>query len=115
MACTSNTKISPVGGNGGGNSTGGKGGPGDTGGNQGPAPDAGFGFNVPDGSAGGSGGAPGTPCTNLCTRKVTCPSGTTSLSGTVLAPTPPRFGKPDPIYNASSTSPTGRSSRSRRG
>jgi hypothetical protein len=49
---------------------------------------------------------PGTPagpgaCVNLCQRQQTCPGGgTTTLSGTVLAPTPPRFGTPDPIYNA---------------
>jgi hypothetical protein len=32
---------------------------------------------------------------------MTCPNGgTTSVSGTVFAPTPPRFGTPDPLYNA---------------
>jgi hypothetical protein len=51
---------------------------------------------------GGTGNVCGhNTCTNLCTRRVTCPSGgTTTISGTVLAPTPPRFGTPDPIYNA---------------
>src|SRR5260370_16758133 len=30
-----------------------------------------------------------------------CPGGaTTTLSGTVVAPTPPRFPRPDPLYNA---------------
>jgi hypothetical protein len=42
-----------------------------------------------------------TPCTNLCLRQTTCPgSGTTRVSGTVFAPTPARFGTPDPLYNA---------------
>ena len=42
------------------------------------------------------------PCTNLCLKQLTCPGGgTTSVSGTVFAPTPPaRFGTPDPLYNA---------------
>jgi len=42
-----------------------------------------------------------TPCTNLCLKQTTCPgNGTTSVSGVVYAPTPPRFGAPDPLYNA---------------
>src|SRR5262249_4003150 len=43
-----------------------------------------------------------TPCTNLCLKQTTCPAGgTTSVSGTVFAPTNPmRFGTPDPLYNA---------------
>jgi hypothetical protein len=108
LGCTKNN-ISPVGGKGGGgdNPTGGKGGPGDTGGRSGGTQDADFGFNVPDG--GPVGGAPGTPCTGLCTRRVTCPgSGDTTLSGTVFAPTPPKFGKPDPIYNALVYIPNGK-------
>jgi hypothetical protein len=41
------------------------------------------------------------PCTNLCLKQTTCPgSGTSSVSGTVYAPTPARFGSPDPLYNA---------------
>ena len=41
------------------------------------------------------------PCTNLCLKQTTCPAGgTTSVSGTVFAPTPSRFGSPDPLYNA---------------
>ncbi|HEY0710359.1 MAG TPA: hypothetical protein VGG33_26355, partial [Polyangia bacterium] len=46
-------------------------------------------------------GNPTGPCTGLCLRQVMCPGGgKTSLVGTVLAPTPPKFGTPDPIYNA---------------
>ncbi|HEV3193321.1 MAG TPA: hypothetical protein VGY54_22590, partial [Polyangiaceae bacterium] len=42
-----------------------------------------------------------TPCTNLCLKQTTCPgNGTTSVSGVVYAPTPPRFGVADPLYNA---------------
>ncbi len=41
------------------------------------------------------------PCINLCPKQVACANGaTTTLTGTVLAPTPPKFGAPDPIYNA---------------
>jgi hypothetical protein len=40
-------------------------------------------------------------CTELCLRQTTCSGGgTTSVSGTVLAPTPPVYGTPDPIYGA---------------
>jgi hypothetical protein len=62
--------------------------------------------DCPGGAACGADGTanvcPGTrPCVNLCPRQVKCPAGaTTSVSGTVLAPTPPRFGSPDPIYDA---------------
>jgi hypothetical protein len=42
----------------------------------------------------------GTPCTNLCTQQMHCMQGTTSVSGTVYAPTPPQYGMPDPLYNA---------------
>jgi hypothetical protein len=100
LGCTNNTMISTVGGNGGAGASpgGGKAGASGTGGTPGTAQDAGFGFDPGDASAGG---APGAACTNLCTRRVACPGGgDTTLSGTVLAPTPPRFGKPDPIYNA---------------
>jgi hypothetical protein len=38
-------------------------------------------------------------CTNLCQRQVSCPSGTTSLSGTVYAPAGAANGG-DPLYNA---------------
>ncbi len=58
-------------------------------------------------TCGGSGvpsvcGNPSGRCTNLCLRQVTTCPGTTStvVTGTVVAPTPPRFGAPDPIYNA---------------
>ena len=41
------------------------------------------------------------PCVNLCPLQQICPNGgTTSISGTVFAPTPARFGTPDPLYNA---------------
>ena len=58
-------------------------------------------------TCGGSGlanvcGNPAGTCTNLCLRQATtCPAGTTTVvTGTVVAPTPMRFGPPDPIYNA---------------
>jgi hypothetical protein len=44
---------------------------------------------------------PGGACVNLCTKQMKCPNGgDTTISGTVFAPTPPAFGNPDPIYNA---------------
>ena len=44
-------------------------------------------------------------CTNLCLQQVTCPGGgSTTVTGTVYAPTPSTFlppgGMPDPLYNA---------------
>jgi hypothetical protein len=79
-------------------------------------PDSSFDGNNDDGGAPGDGGGPtddGGPvftgggdgnsptCTNLQCKQVTCPNGgTTSVSGTVYAPTPSQFGKADPIYNA---------------
>ncbi len=40
-------------------------------------------------------------CTNLCRQQVSCSNGaTTTISGTVYAPTPPQYGQPDPLYNA---------------
>jgi hypothetical protein len=40
-------------------------------------------------------------CTNLCLAIPTCAAGTTtSISGTVVAPTPPAYGTPDPLYGA---------------
>jgi hypothetical protein len=43
----------------------------------------------------------GGPCKNLQCQQVACPGGgTTSVSGTVYAPTPPQFGPADPIYDA---------------
>ncbi len=40
-------------------------------------------------------------CDNLCKQQVVCPAGgSTTVSGTVFAPTPMRFGKADPLYNA---------------
>jgi hypothetical protein len=52
---------------------------------------------------GGSSGMPeaAPPCKNLQCQQVACSGGgTTSVSGTVFAPTPSQFGKADPIYNA---------------
>jgi hypothetical protein len=44
---------------------------------------------------------PNSPCFNLCLKQATCMAGTsTVLTGTVLAPTPPKFGMPDPIPSA---------------
>jgi hypothetical protein len=47
---------------------------------------------------------PGTvvvSCDNLCKQQMACAGGvTTTVSGTVFAPTPPKFGAADPIYNA---------------
>jgi hypothetical protein len=61
------------------------------------------GCTAPD-TCGGSGVASvcgSVPCTNLCLKEVRCPNnGATILTGTVLAPTPAKFGTPDPIYNA---------------
>jgi hypothetical protein len=43
----------------------------------------------------------GGPCLGLECQQVSCPGGgTTSLSGTIVTPTPPQYGAPDPIYNA---------------
>jgi len=44
-------------------------------------------------------------CDNLCLQQVSCASGgTTTITGTVYAPTPPQYlppgGEPDPLYNA---------------
>jgi len=63
------------------------------------------------GGSGGSGGGDGGlgfggmqldsgACENLQCQQVSCPGGgTTAVTGTVVAPTPPQFGSPDPIYN----------------
>jgi hypothetical protein len=40
------------------------------------------------------------PCTNLCLQQAACDSGTTTVTGTVVAGTLPQYGTPDPIYNA---------------
>jgi hypothetical protein len=51
----------------------------------------------------GAAGAPGvcgSTCSGLCAQQVQCDSGTTSISGTVVAGTTALFGKPDPIPNA---------------
>jgi len=40
------------------------------------------------------------PCTNLCKQQVACDAGTTTISGTVIAGTLPKYGTADPIYNA---------------
>ena len=40
-------------------------------------------------------------CDNLCLQQVKCaPGQKTTVTGTVYAPTPPRFGAADPLYNA---------------
>ena len=51
------------------------------------------GSNIPDG---------GAACVNLCQKQVACTTGTTTLTGTVYAPTDPAlgYGSPDPIPNA---------------
>ena len=59
-------------------------------------PDPGPGF-LP----GTDGGAPPAACKGLqCQVQACTPTTKTRLTGTVLAPTPSQFGKPDPIYNA---------------
>lgn len=57
------------------------------------------GSGVPNVCGNGDGGV---PCTNLCLHQTTCPSGSTTITGTVRAPTDPNlgFGQPDPIPNA---------------
>jgi hypothetical protein len=48
----------------------------------------------------GSGPAGPATCDNLCQQQVACPAGAeTTVSGTVFAPTLPRFGPADPLYN----------------
>lgn len=52
----------------------------------------------------GGGGKPGVcgnsvPCVNLCKQQVQCDSGTTTLSGQVVAGTLPKYGNPDPVPN----------------
>ncbi|HEY3356755.1 MAG TPA: hypothetical protein VGQ83_26125 [Polyangia bacterium] len=44
----------------------------------------------------------GGTCTNLCLQQVGCDGGSTTITGTVYAPTDPArgFGDPDPLYNA---------------
>ena len=44
----------------------------------------------------------GSACVNLCTKQAQCTTGTTTLVGTVYAPTDPSlgYGSPDPIPNA---------------
>jgi hypothetical protein len=47
------------------------------------------------------GGGSGAVCDNLCKQQMKCPGGgETIVTGTVFAPTPPRFGMADPLYNA---------------
>ncbi len=51
----------------------------------------------------GAAGAPGrcgSACFGLCQQQVVCDSGTTSISGKVVAGTLPQYGTPDPVYNA---------------
>jgi hypothetical protein len=100
LACTPTASVIPGGprggaGGGGGSSSGGGGGATIPAFDSGP-PKPGFDFKVPDGAA----SVPGL-CDNLCKKQVQCPNGgDTTISGTVYAPTPPAFGSPDPIFNA---------------
>jgi hypothetical protein len=49
----------------------------------------------------GADGGGAKPCKGLACQVQACSSGTkTTLTGRVVAPTPPQYGKPDPIYNA---------------
>jgi hypothetical protein len=50
--------------------------------------------------AAGTPGRCGSACFGLCQQQVQCESGTTSISGTVVAGTLPLYGTPDPVYNA---------------
>ena len=50
--------------------------------------------------AAGNPGRCGSACFGLCQQQVVCDSGSTTLSGKVVAGTLPQFGSPDPIYNA---------------
>jgi hypothetical protein len=68
------------------------------------APDTCGGGSFPSVCGGGT-----TGCFNLCLKQATCPAGVkTVVRGTVLAPTPPKFGLPDPIYNAMVYVPNGK-------
>jgi hypothetical protein len=59
------------------------------------------GGGAPSKCGGGTDAGSGGTCTGLCARIPSCPTGTTTtIEGTVYAPTPARFGSPDPIYNA---------------
>jgi hypothetical protein len=58
--------------------------------------------------AAGSPGRCGSACFGLCLQQVQCESGTTSISGTVVAGTLPAYGTPDPIYNALVYVPNGK-------
>ncbi len=51
---------------------------------------------------GGMANVCGKPCVNLCKQQMMCKVGTTTISGTVLAPTNPQlgYGNPDPLPNA---------------
>jgi hypothetical protein len=58
--------------------------------------------------AAGSPGRCGSACFGLCQQQVQCESGTTTVTGTVVAGTLPLFGAPDPIYNALVYVPNGK-------
>src|SRR5258708_30079731 len=51
---------------------------------------------------GGMANVCGRPCVNLCKQQMACMMGTTTISGTVLAPTNAGlgYGNPDPLPNA---------------
>lgn len=92
MSCTFSANKPISGGTGGETGSG-------TGGTHGPTTDA-FTF-LSDAAIEFIGSSDGAVCTNLCKNQMQCSGGgTTSVSGTVLAPTPPAYGLPDPIYNA---------------
>ncbi|MBX3203533.1 MAG: carboxypeptidase regulatory-like domain-containing protein [Labilithrix sp.] len=79
---------------------------------------SGFDENDDGGGGGGLGGpgalgddaqAPPAGCKNLQCKQVSCSGGgTTTVSGVVYAPTPPQYGKADPIYNAILYVPNGK-------
>jgi hypothetical protein len=57
--------------------------------------------NVCSGGGASADGGVAAVCENLCKQQQSCPAGAqTTLSGTVYAPTPARFGAADPLYNA---------------
>jgi hypothetical protein len=58
--------------------------------------------------AAGTPGQCGSTCSALCAHQIQCDSGTTTVSGTVVAGTLPVFGAPDPITNALVYIPNGK-------
>jgi hypothetical protein len=102
LGCANRSTISSVGGSGGDvtpGAGGSAGGSGSGSGGSGQTPDANFGFNIPDAGP-NTNPPPSQTCDNLCLKQMKCSNGDTTVSGTVWAPTPPKFGQADPIYNA---------------